>query len=333
MTNHIVDTLPWLQSSWSQLNRYIIENRIPQALLMIGKNGMGKRFLAEYYAQSLLCSSQQSSQDFCGQCQSCLLFKAKTHPDFIFIESNEPGKAIGISVIRQLITRLELKPQFEGYRVVVINQAESLNNAAANAFLKYLEEPTERTCLVLITHSPSKLPATILSRCQKLVLSVPDKAGLAEWLNQQGIIDNHELILNLSQGSPLLAKQFAQTDLINLRAQCFEQWLKLSNLADNFVEIADQWNKLEKKEIDFLLFWLISWVIDVMKLAYQQQANNLFNPDLRSSLQDLAQKLNLKELYNYYDLLLVSQNSLDKQLNKQLMFEQILIHWLKLNSK
>lgn len=324
---------PWLQSSWVQLVNYITQDRIPQALLLTGQQGLGKQQLAEFFAHTLLCTTAQHPETYCGKCQSCLLFKATTHPDYILIEADEPGKAIGIAVIRQLIAKLELKPQFAGYRVVVINPADSLNNAAANAFLKYLEEPTERTILILITHAISKLPATMISRCQKLHLPVPDEVISTEWLKQQGILDNHALLLSLSQGSPLSAKHFADHNFVNLRNECFAHWHKLSQPDGDFIALAEQWHKLERTEMDLLFFWLISWVVDMIKLFYQQQPIKLFNPDLYSSLQDLTQKLDLRELYQYYDFLLISQQNLDKQLNKQLMIEEILIHWLKLNSR
>lgn len=333
MTNDIQQSLPWLQSSWAQLVQYINQNRVPQALLITGQKGLGKQALAEHFAHSLLCTVAQSKGAYCSQCQSCLLFKAETHPDYMMIKPEEVGKAIGVSVIRQLTTTLSLKPQFEGYRVVVVNPADSLNNAAANAFLKYLEEPTERTCLVLVTDRPSKLSATILSRCQKMVLSKPDSVVLTEWLKRQGILDNHDLLLNLSNGTPLLAKQLADSDLLQLRLECFNNWLNCIDLDVNFIELAGQWHRLEKTKVDFLLFWMVSWAVDLIKLAFHQQPIKLFNPDLIINLQELTQKLDSKNLFKYYDFLLLTQQRFDTQLNKQLMFEEILIRWLKLNNR
>ena len=130
---------PWLERNWQQLQAYIRQQRIPQALLINGGAGMGRLQLVELYAQTLLCQSPNDAYLPCGDCQSCRLFAAQTHPDYIFIEPEEAGKAIGIDCIRQLIARLGLKPQFQSQRVVVINSADSLNNAASNAFLKCLE--------------------------------------------------------------------------------------------------------------------------------------------------------------------------------------------------
>jgi DNA polymerase-3 subunit delta' len=331
MMNDIQQSMAWLQPSWTQLSNYIDQNRIPQALLIIGNKGLGKQQLAEYFSQSLMCSSPLSEGGYCGKCQSCTLFQAKTHPDYIFIAPEETGKVIGIDVVRQLTVKLSLKPQYESYRLVVINPADSLNNASANAFLKYLEEPTERTCLILITDRPSKLPATIRSRCQKLLVSVSDEAAVKTWLTQQGVVEDVDLLLKVSQGSPLLAKRLSEGSALNIRADCFKQWQKVAKLEDNFVIIAEQWNKLDKAVMDLLLIWLISWVGDLIKIGHHLQAVDIVNLDLKTSLQEMVEKLDLKKLYKHYDFLLLSRQRLDTQLNKQLMIEEILIQWSELN--
>ncbi len=332
--NGIQQSFPWLQASWLQLCNYIDQKRIPQALLITGVNGLGKQQLANCYAQTLLCNAPQENGVCCGKCQSCLLFKADTHPDYLLIEPEEQGKSIGIAAIRKLTSILTLKPQYENYRVVIINPADSLNHASANAFLKYLEEPTERTCLILITDKPNKLPATIRSRCQKLFIpQVSNQESLETWWKQNGILDNQDLLFNLSQGAPLLAKQFYETNLLKERKDYFNHWIKLSTSKENFITVAEQWAKLDNTKISLLIVWIISWVVDAIKLTYVNQNINLYNPDLVTNLQEIAVKLDLKKMYKYYDFLLLSQQRLESQLNKQLVFEEILIQWSKLNSR
>lgn len=329
----IQQSYPWLQNSLNQLSQYLTQGRIPQALLLVGRKGLGKYLLAEYFAQSLMCTDRKADGVFCGDCQSCTLFKAKTHPDYFEIIPEAEGKIIGIDVIRQLTVKLSLKPQFESYRIVIINPADSLNNASANAFLKYLEEPTERTCIILITDKQAKLTATIRSRCQKLLIAAPDKKTFNDWLLQQGIQDKQDVLLSLTGGSPLQARQLSDDSVLQLRVKCFNDWVALTEKKENFIALAEQWQKLGKSEIDFLIFWLISWVVDMIKLNYDQADKTLFNPDFARNLQELTKQLNLKGLYEYYDFLLLSQQRLDTQLNKQLMFEEILIKWSKLKSR
>jgi len=330
--NHALQLFPWLQSSWLQLESYINLKRIPQALLIVGKQGVGKNHLVNYFSQSLLCSSRQNTGAPCGSCHSCILFNAQTHPDYLFITPDKPGKAIAIDTIRQLTTKLALKPQFESYRVVVINTADCLNTASANAFLKYLEEPTERTSLILMTDKPSKLPATIRSRCQKLHVTVDNESLARSWLQQQGVSENIDLLFKMSQGAPILAKQLANDSAISFRQESFTLWLKVVNSEESFISIAEKWSKLDKNSMELLMFCLISWVIDIVKLKSGSHTNEIVNDDLGTDLKQLADKLNLKKLYEYYDLLLLSQQRLATQLNKQLIFEETLIHCSKLKS-
>ena len=332
MKNDFQEQFPWLKPSCQQLSRYINQNRIPQALLITGNKGLGKQQLALYFSQSLLCTAPLSDGFFCGKCHSCTLFDAKTHPDYFVVEPEETGKEIGVAVIRQLITKLALKPQLESHRVVVINLADNLNKNSANAFLKYLEEPTERTSLILLSEKPSKLLATIKSRCQKLSLPIPDQKIVKTWCEDQGIVENFTLLLNLSQGAPLQIKQFAESDFLKLRRECFASWNKMTKSDSDFIVLAEQWAKFDKETMDSLFFWIISWISDMVKLANSKQITDLYNPDIAKDLQEMAIKLDLKDLYKYYDFLLLSRQRLDTQLNKQLMIEEILIRWLKLNS-
>jgi DNA polymerase-3 subunit delta' len=320
--------LPWQQQDWQYLHHYIQQNRIPQALLMTGHKGFGKQQLAHQFAFSLLCDQPQVSGLCCGYCHSCVLLDAQTHPDFIQITPDEPSKVITIEQIRRLITQLTLKPQFDRYRVVIINPADAMNIKSANAFLKCLEEPTERTMMLLITDKPAYLPATIASRCQKMHFATPDKATVITWLKQQVSADNPELLLSLAQGAPLLALNHANSGNIALRNKCFNAWLAIAQQRSHPIIVAEDWYKLPESA---LIFWVTSWIIDLIKCCYHTKAENLYNTDLFESLQKLAHTLDLKALYKLYDLLLITQQQLDTPINKQLMFEEILIQWSDVN--
>ena len=333
MTNPSFVVYPWQQAVWEHLLGYISQRRIPQALLITGPAGIGKLQLATAFARSLMCQAPQADHTACGYCHSCTLFAAQTHTDFLTIEPDEPGKAIGIDKIRQLIVKLALKPQFETYRVVLITPADQMNTASANAFLKCLEEPTERTCLILLTEKPSRLPATIRSRCQTVQCSSPDRKVASDWLMQQGVKENTDLLLTLSQGAPLVAKAYAEQGLIGQRKAYFDTWLQIAEGKQNLVVISEQWQKPDVLDLSTLLRWMLSWVADVIKIAHSADPDSLQNPDIKKSLQALAERLELKGLYRFYDSLLTAQSQLSTQINKQLMLEQILIDWSQLNTR
>ena len=322
--------LPWHREKWDLFVSYQQQQRVPQALLIVGNKGLGKQLLATRFAQSLLCNNQLATGLFCGQCHSCNLFKANTHPDYFALQPKEPGKDITIGQIRELISKLTLKPQFEAYRVVVISPADQLNHAAANGFLKCLEEPTGRTILILVTDRPAMLPVTIKSRCQILKIHCPSQREAIHWLQEQNTPGDLHVLFNLSHGSPYLAKQYADQGILEFRKDCFLAWIELAHQKTNPVTVAEEWVKLSNIN---LLCWMTSWVMDLIKYLYQVESGPFYNPDLQQPLQVLAQKLELKGLFKFYDLLLQTRQRFDTQLNKQLLFEDLLINWSQITSK
>jgi len=328
MTEITGGNYPWHQPSWQQLSNYIDQQRIPQALMISGPKGLGKQQLAYKFANALICEQSSIDHQSCGHCKSCQLFKSKNHPDFNVIEPEEAGKKISINPIRELISFLSLTSVFSAYRIVIINNADQLTHAAANSFLKCLEEPSERTVIILITDNPALLPATIISRCQKLKMACPHSHSAKDWLEQQNITDDLDILLSLSSGAPLTARNYASTETLALRKKCFHSWLQISQQKINPVSLAEQWLQYPES---MLLFWMTTWVIDTIKCYHHQKIQHFYNPDFSQNLQELAQQLELKGLFKFYQLLLKQQNYLLTQLNKQLIFEEILINWSQLN--
>ena len=323
---------PWQQAIWRHLTAYIEQQRIPQALLLVGAAGLEKRHLAEIYAGALLCLSPPAAGAACGACGACKLYQAQTHADYMVIAPDEAGKAIGVDKIRQLTAKLALKPQYEGYRLVLIQPADSLNTAAANAFLKCLEEPTERTCFILLTDQAAKLPATIRSRCQKISFPTADRQVALDWLAGQGVAEHGEQLLSLAQGAPLLAKAYAEHGFLQQRHAYFQDWLNIAAGKSNLLLVAEKWQKQEIVSLTVLLTWLTSWVVDIVKLQCQSDAPAISNPDFKKPLQGLAERLELTGLFIYYDKVLRSRSLLTTPANKLLLLETLLIDWSQLNS-
>lgn len=321
-TYHNLSELTWLAPHWQQLRTSIIAGRLPQALLITGNAGLGKQTLARHFAQSLLCTERLDG-DFCGNCQSCILFCANTHPDFYLLSPEEEGKNITVAQIRNLTQKLTLKPQHKGQRTIILHPADKLNNAAANAFLKYLEEPGIRTSILLISDKPTLLPATVRSRCQKMFIATPSAASSCEWLAKHAVAN--PLALSLAKGAPLLAWQFSKNELLPLRTSCLDSWLQLANGKIGVVAVSDKWAKLEKNQLEFVLFCLITCLSDMVKLKHNQR--QLDNPDYAQALAQAATPKSLQKLYHYYDFLLLCQKRLAQQLNKQLLLEELLLEW------
>lgn len=321
----------WQLKDWALLASYFKQQRIPQALLLAGQGGLGQESLARVFAQALLCHQRQANEQACGQCQACLLFNADTHPDFFVVAPEEGVKTISVDTMRNLMAKLTLKPQYSAHRVVLIQPADAMNANAYNAFLKYLEEPTERTVLLLLTEQPYKLPATILSRCQSLQVSTPAPSEALAWLKQQKPTLSEtqaSQLLMLAQQAPILALDYAEQDVINQREQCFKDWLALARQQTHPVIIAEKWLKLSDAT---LLSWLNSWLSDLIKCKFQLASDYLCNKDLNKSLRELSNRLELKDLYPLYDLVLVSKQRLATTVNKQCLLEELLNRWTQIN--
>lgn len=320
---------PWQHSQWQHLQAYIQQQRLPQALLISGVPGLGKYRLAQHYAAALLCQQPDANGFACDRCDACQLRLAETHPDLITMAPEQAGKAIGIDMIRQLTNKLALKPQYAGQRVVIFNPADALNRASANAFLKCLEEPTERTSFILLSQQPARLMATIRSRCQQLNCGLPDQQQALDWLKAQGV-EAAELLLAMAQGAPLPAQRYHQQNALAIRQNLFQNWQAIAEAKANYLDIAEQWQKISEPSLEQVLSWLASWLSDMIKLAHVPQTMALQNPDLKKTLQGWAMRLELPAVYQYYDTVLLSRSQLSTTVNSQLLIENLLIDWSQL---
>lgn len=325
-----VATYPWLSSHWQQLTAYGEQQRIPQALLFAGPDGLGKTALATAFAGTLLCSQPQAGKA-CQRCHACQLVAAGNHPDLIMIQPEEVGKAIGIDTIRRLITRLSLKPHYEQQRVVIIQPADALNTAAANAFLKILEEPGERTQFILLTSYANRLLATVRSRCQKLLFLPPAPEQALVWLQQQGVKQSAEVLLRMAQGSPLKALAYAELGLEQQRTEIFQQWLTLPTQQAQVVDVAEQWQKNDAIGLETILSWMGTWLSDLVKLQQGLANEHLQNPDLQMRLAGLVSGPNTQALFRHYDHLNKCRQHLQTTLNKQLLLEKLLLEWVRIH--
>jgi len=151
------------------LARAVEADGLPPSLVFSGPDGIGKRLVAVALAQALNCLTRAagragSAGDACGTCPACSKIARRIHPDVLLIEP-EGAEMIKVEVVRQVVGQVSYRP-FEGrYRVVVVDQADQMNDTAQNVLLKTLEEPPQRTIMVLVTAQPDSLLATIRSRC------------------------------------------------------------------------------------------------------------------------------------------------------------------------
>lgn len=227
--------LPWQEVVAKQWLSH--QNAMPHALLIHGLSGIGKRQFALSMAQALLCEQRApNSPNFaCGQCDACHWVSRGNHPDLMRVrpaalaaregtavaEDDESELETGESAKKKLSEELRvdqiraLEPWYHRtthrarLRVVVLYPAQTMNTVSSNALLKALEEPPPETLFFLVTDALDRLLPTVLSRCQKLTVPVPDQSQSLAWLEQQSLT-NSDQWLAAAGGAPLRAFEMSQ---------------------------------------------------------------------------------------------------------------------------
>ena len=325
-----LDLLPWHRPYWEKLSVYIKAGRLPHGLMVTGVAGIGKMNLAYFLARSLVCEARKKNgEEPCGKCRSCHLMGVRNHPDFIFIEPNKPGNTILVDDIRELIGKLSITTHYGEYRVVILHQAHRLNTAAANSLLKTLEEPSKGTVIILVTEMPSMLPITVVSRCQKLNLPLPDSSLTLDWLREQGVSKNLETLYRMAGGAPFKALVLAKQESVETRNAFYKHLSQLMNNTSDPVSIAEKCVEIPEETI---IEWLTLRLVDMIRISSAPDVKNLSNPDLRVTLQQYVQRLNLHHQFHYLDLLILAKQRLSAQANKKLLLEDLLIEYQLLMS-
>lgn len=256
--------LPWQMVDWQKIAHSF--PKIPHAILLSGNQGTGKRAFADHLAAWLMCLHPKPEQA-CGECSSCQWLKADTHPNLLRIsrEVDAKGKQsqfIKIDQIRDLMPFVQQTG--EGWRVIIIEPAEALNIAAANALLKTLEEPGDRVTLILVADQSLQLPATIRSRLQQYKVGLADPQQALHYMTELGRIspDTAQLLLGLSGGAPLNALKLKDKNTFLARADWLSDWQKLIQQKLLPINCSTIWQKrLGLFEFLELLQWMLRDII------------------------------------------------------------------------
>lgn len=321
----------------------IAKERLAHAYLFKGEDGVGKRLTAINFAKTLNCHKTEiekirswedknisTSQplnfatsrmidseliaqiDCCEECPSCLKINKSIHPDVFLIEPEE-GQ-IKVDIIRNLTEALAYKP-FEGrYKIAIIDNAETFNQSAANAFLKTLEEPPAQCVLILVSSMAELIPSTILSRCQRVNFSPLPLGKMRDVLKnemsgrRESINDERAALLGaLSGGRPGWA---LSGDLFGKRDELFGMFLTLLTSAEE-----DLWE--DKNSMQEWFEWVHLWLRDIAVLKATGRTDLLINRDKERNIRDISNKAGLSDIIKLAGALYKVKDSLRFNLNKK----------------
>lgn len=310
----------------------ILANRksLPHALLLAGPENSGKTEFAQTLATLLLCRSMtEGSTAACGQCHSCRLIVAGTHPDLMqvgleTVEDDKQAREIKVDQIRVLCRRLAQTSQFGGHKIAVIQPADRMNRNAANSLLKTLEEPPEETVLLLVSNQPSLLPATIRSRCQFVKLPPPPRETAVAWLSRRYPQLDTESLLAAAGGAPKLAVMLAEEGFLKDRQNQLNALKLIAARNQSPMAVAAQW--LKGPPVPLLLKWWLAWVCDLVALRLGEP-DYVESIDLQKDLHALSMRIDLKSLFMFKDQLQQATKMVAGNVNIQLLLESLLLQW------
>lgn len=328
----VAQALPWIQPISDRIVQQYAKQRLGHALLLVGQEGVGKRLLLRELSQFLLCTNQQ--QGPCGECGNCHLFNAGSHPDLLMVEPEEKGKQIKIEQIRKVTEFVNTTAQRGHSKVVLLGPAEAMNINASNALLKSLEEPSANVTLLLYSHQPSGLLATIKSRCQQFSVYSPEFNQALNWLQQNNDAQLSEQaansVLRLASGAPLKALDMIEQDVHVQYMQFCQNMMDLQNRQVQWNDLLTKWKNWDMQNI---LQWFYGLLLDAQKqkagLADQQ---GLSMVELSAQSQQVAERSSYSQIEQALQKLIDSQSAYRSQANPNavMMTESLLIDWLAL---
>lgn len=317
---------PWLDVTYRELVAHYAAGRGHHALLLHATADNDNDTLAYALSCWLLCQQRNNRKKSCGNCDSCRLMLAGNHPDYHLVMLGKSKQYIGIEPIRYMIEMLYTHAQQGGAKVIHLSRVELLTEAATNALLKTLEEPPEDAYFLLSCREPSRLLATLRSRCLYWRLLNQSEQVSMQWLSHHaaGNHTEHLTALRLQDGAVIAAKELLKPEHWKQRSALCKA-LSATLLQHNMLSLLPVLNHLNIGE---RLHWLCSLLVDAMKLQLGAQ-RHIINQDQQPLVSQLADCLNITLLPQILQHWLICRHQLlnISGVNHKLLLTEQLLNW------
>ncbi len=284
---------PWLSELEATLAAAVDRDRFAHAVLINGAYGSGRRRLVASLAARLLNMTGPGQPDAGFDAEGELL----RHPDFLSVQPEPDKKSISVEQIRDLTEFLQLTSHQSGAKVVSLYPADAITGRYAPSLLKILEEPPAGSVIFLVAEALSRLPPTIISRCQRVRVPVAPPEIALPWLQQIETEPDWASILELAGGAPYLALEMHQSGLTDRTDEYNRDLEALMGRQENAIAVARRW---VDRGYGFALRWLYWKVAVRIRQQLADTARMAQRPESRSMhLQTVADAPNMESCFGY----------------------------------
>ena len=321
--------LPWLEPALVQLGTALRAGSLGHAWLISGPAGVGKLNLALALARRLFGDESEPAVLDAGSALAAMAARheaADRHPDLHWLYPEEDKETISVEQVRAVIEAFTLTAHRGGAKVVLVEPAEGLTTAAANALLKTLEEPTPSGYLLLTSSQPGRLPATVRSRCQHLALRAPDAAGVAAWLGvSPAVVRDAQRAVG---AAPLQLAAAIQGDSLSLFNKLESDLASVSEDRADASAVAQSW---AKGDTELALSWLRRRIHEELRARLAEPGGStLVTVPAAATLHNAWRALPVRTLFDEYDRAEKLLNQLGSGLNIELalaaMLSALVVH-------
>lgn len=308
------------------LTTMIAEDRLPHAIMFTGIAGIGKFLLGKALAAALLCEKENGP---CGSCSSCKALDIDTHPDFFVLEpAGKSIQMIKIEQIRQMQKEISLSPYMADKRVVLLRNADMMNEAATNALLKTLEEPVGNTFFILTVDNEKQVLPTILSRCMRIHFSALTEDIIEQIALTHGAqADNSSQLAKLSGGSASQAISLIENEGLTNRYAALSFLKEIFSLSDEKMwTLSDELVSSGKEKFSEWLLYLELFWRDMIILDQDNDCSHLYNMDSKEELLAIKGNWLISSIFTAMSYAQDMQRRLLSNANIRLIAEKFIIN-------
>jgi DNA polymerase III subunit delta' len=316
-------------------------NRLGQAHLLVGPDGVGKRLFARELAKAFLCEQPPAKMTACDRCPACAQVEAESHPDLLVLRTPEGKHELPVAAMREFCANLSRKPTRGSRKIGIVEDADDFNEESANSFLKTLEEPSPGVLLLLLGTGTDRQLPTILSRCQIVRFAPLSDADVSAILAARGIDDpaKRDRLARLGGGSAARALALDDDSIWDVRQKLVEG---LTGPRPSFQALVETWAQFhedagkdktaaQRMRASLVLKFLIEAVDHALKLSLGARVAGVDGAE-EARLRAFAERVGTDGLMELLDKCVEADFHVERRVQLILVVESVLEKFSRLGS-